>query len=97
LLKPQLLYHIPNAFSPNDKTVNDLFRGSSDYGMEDYIMTIYDRWGGTVFRTENPSEYWDGKDYKGKVMPDGAYAYLITFMYFDGTFYQYKGTVQIIR
>ena len=97
LLKPQLLYHIPNAFSPNDKTVNDLFRGSSDYGMEDYIMTIYDRWGSVVFRTVNPSEYWDGKDYKGEAMPDGAYAYLITFMYFDGTFYQYKGTVQIIR
>ena len=70
---------------------------TNEGAMAQLCRSIYDRWGSTVFRTENPSEYWDGKDYKGEVMPDGAYAYLITFMYFDGTFYQYKGTVQIIR
>jgi gliding motility-associated-like protein len=97
LLKPQLLFHMPNAFSPNDKGGNNTFRGSSDYGMESYIMTIFNRWGGVIYRTNNPSQGWDGNGTDGKPVMEGAYAYLITFKYFDGTFHQYKGSVQVIR
>ena len=88
---------MPNAFSPNDRGGNNTFRGSSDYGMESYIMTIFNRWGGIIYRTNNTSQGWDGNGTDNKPVMEGAYAYLITFKYFDGTFHQYKGSVKVIR
>jgi gliding motility-associated-like protein len=58
---------IPNVFSPNGDEVNDLFLISGGPALEEINwMTIFDRWGNMVFRSEHfkandPLYAWDGK------------------------------------
>lgn len=69
--------YIPNSFSPNQDFKNDLFKPGNT-NISQCEMTIYDRWGTIVFRTDNCMNGWDGK-YKGEYLPSGAYAYDIDY------------------
>lgn len=66
---------VPTAFTPNGDGVNDELEifGSFFYN---YDLRIYNRWGETVFYTENPEEYWDGK-YRNQIVPGGYYVCVI--------------------
>lgn len=71
---------LPNAFRPNSAvTANQTFRplGPSE-GLENYTLTIHDRWGQQVFTTNSFSEEWDGK-LNGQIAPQGMYAWYMTF------------------
>ncbi len=54
--------YMPNAFSPNEDSVNDKYRGYLSSGIElvSYELMIFDRWGNMLFSTENIEEGWDG-------------------------------------
>jgi len=55
-------FYIPNAFSPNDDGINDVFIPKGINIDEDrYTMQIFDRWGMKVFETSDLYEAWDGK------------------------------------
>jgi gliding motility-associated-like protein len=95
-LKPELLFHVPNAFSPNLDGLNEGFKGSSSFGIENYKMRIIDRWGAIIFETTNPEEAWDGSGHNGAPPLEGVYAYQIYFRYVDGNLYVYKGTVTLL-
>ncbi len=95
-LKPELLFYVPNAFSPNLDGLNEGFKGSSSFGIENYKMRIIDRWGAIIFETTNPDEAWDGSGHNGAPPLEGVYAYQIYFRYVDGNLYVYKGTVTLL-
>ena len=64
---------LPNAFSPNDDQVNDIYRGYGDPDlMESYRMTIWDRWGTLLFESTDLSDGWNGY-YKNQLLPAGVY------------------------
>ena len=68
---------VPTGFSPNGDGINDYWVIGS---MEEYIgaeVQVYNRWGDLVFYSENNTEYWDGKNDKGKNMPTADYFYII--------------------
>ena len=71
------LYSLPNVFTPNGDSYNDLF-GPFPYDFVDKVnMTIYNRWGEIEYKTENPDINWDGKNFHTKLMcPDGVYYYI---------------------
>jgi gliding motility-associated-like protein len=52
--------YAPNAFSPNGDGINDAFQIYTGPSVAQYRLSIYDRWGGLVFSTEDPQEYWGG-------------------------------------
>jgi gliding motility-associated-like protein len=52
---------IPNAFSPNDDGLNDVFKPITRE-LEFYELTIVNRWGQILFTTQNIEEGWDGKN-----------------------------------
>jgi gliding motility-associated-like protein len=52
---------IPNAFSPNDDGLNDVFKPIT-LELEFYELTIVNRWGQILFTTQNIEEGWDGKN-----------------------------------
>lgn len=58
--------YVPNAFSPDADNVNDVFFpvivGKELVG--DYELTIFDRWGVEVFKTEDMDAVWLG-DFRG--------------------------------
>lgn len=70
------LLYIPNAFSPNDDGANDSFRAfpTSDAIWTAYELMVFDRWGNLLFRSEDPTEGWDGR-LKGSRLNTGVYVY----------------------
>jgi gliding motility-associated-like protein len=86
---------IPNAFSPNGDGNNDTFLvfGTVIKGMN---MSIYDQWGGLLFKSTNQSAGWDGT-YKGKAQPVGVYVYYVEATLNDGEVIKRKGTINLLR
>lgn len=56
-------YRLPNVFTPNGDTFNDLFVPFPGYTSVDRVdMKIFNRWGVVVFQTIDPEIRWDGRD-----------------------------------
>lgn len=69
-------FYIPNAFTPNNDGINDCFGLKHWGGMEEFELSIYNRWGERVFLSKNPSDCWNGI-LKGILQPPGTYIYLV--------------------
>ncbi|MFW5644815.1 MAG: gliding motility-associated C-terminal domain-containing protein, partial [Bacteroidota bacterium] len=70
-------YSIPNVISPNGDGVNDILRPFEYQDVERIEMQIFNRWGQSVFETEDPNINWNGKhkDTDELVSP-GVYYYI---------------------
>ncbi len=77
--------YIPNVFSPNDDGINDEFKVNthSQWQIMQFEMRIFDRWGGLVFESTDPTKGWSGKE-SGKTAPPGTYIWTIKYMVNDG-------------
>lgn len=70
-------YELPNVFTPNNDGINDLFKPYPYKFVEKIDMTIYNRWGNEVFKTEDPDINWNGIDQEtNKPVTDGVYYYV---------------------
>jgi gliding motility-associated-like protein len=63
----------PNAFTPNNDGINDLFLPIGSDVVEFYLV-IYNAWGQRVFESRSIEKGWDGK-VEGKPAPVGSYIY----------------------
>ncbi|GAB5539643.1 MAG: T9SS C-terminal target domain-containing protein [Salibacteraceae bacterium] len=68
----------PTAFNPDGNDLNDRFILKSDCRFIDFKFTVYNRWGETVFYTEDPNESWDGK-YLNTECQEGTYSWIATY------------------
>jgi len=87
--------YMPNAFTPNGDSKNDLFRIPETVKINLNKFSIFDRWGNKVFNTTDRSSGWDG-NFKGAPSPPGVYIYLIEGIA-NNKKIQIKGTVTLIR
>ena len=72
-------YRLPNVFTPNGDGINDLFHPYPYQFVDRIDMTITNRWGKVVYKTEDPDINWDGIDQSsGTKLPDGVYFYRCT-------------------
>ena len=80
LIREDLIFYVPNAFTPNESGVNDVFLPVMTSGIDiyEYKLTIFNRWGEVVFISYNPAEGWDGR-YNGKVVQNGVYVWQIDY------------------
>lgn len=92
---------LPNAFTPDGDGLNDVFRalGPTD-GIEDFTLTIYNRYGQLLWEAANFEDKWDGK-VKGQPLPTGVYAWNMTFNV-KGNVMElgkiiYRGSVTLLR
>jgi gliding motility-associated-like protein len=69
---------VANAFTPNNDQINDVFQPNVDCILKNYEIKIFDRWGEMVFRTNDPSQSWDGK-FKGEPCPQDVYVVQIIY------------------
>lgn len=71
------LLYIPNAFTPDENGVNEVFRV---YGtnIDGITVDIYNRWGELIHTIHGFDEYWDGT-YKGLRCPIGTYVWKIEY------------------
>lgn len=88
---------IMDAFTPNGDGVNDKWLVTSGGSCTKQVMVnIYNRNGEQVYSNENYQNDWDGT-YKGKVLPDATYYYVIRYKLINGNGIQLKGDVTILR
>ncbi|XZF13356.1 PKD domain-containing protein [Chitinophagaceae bacterium MMS25-I14] len=91
--------NIPNSFTPNGDGINDYFfpRQFLSRSVAGFRMTIFDRWGQTIFETANiDGRGWDGR-FNDKPQPQGAYVYLIDVVFVNGVKEHYQGNVTLLR
>ena len=96
----EMVVFVPNVFTPNNDGVNDSFyaQQSDPSCWYDWSMTVYNRWGGVVFQTDDPEYGWDGSfNGGGHYVPDGVYAWVINASSYSGRSIGIEGTVQIFR
>jgi gliding motility-associated-like protein len=57
-----LIFYVPNSFTPNNDGTNDVFLPVITAGLDDqkYTLLIFNRWGEIVFESNDPSVGWDG-------------------------------------
>lgn len=71
----EALFFIPDAFTPNEDNINNLFEIKGRFGrVNDYNLTIYDRWGNRITEITDKTQSWDGKR-NGTLLPLGSYLY----------------------
>jgi gliding motility-associated-like protein len=88
---------VPNAFSPNGDGFNDRFRPRYGYGITNYKLVIFNRYGQKVFESAERSEGWDGTAF-GRAQPVGTYVWMMTYNE-EGTGERRsrRGTVTLVR
>jgi len=95
----QVIY-VPNAFTPDGNNVNNEFSvvlGDIAF-IESYKLSIYDRWGGLLFYSEDPFESWSGVGANGLVQ-DGMYVYKLEILNYclDNPTYVKFGHVVVLK
>jgi gliding motility-associated-like protein len=83
---------IPNAFSPNNDGVNDVWEIFNIDIYPDCKISVFDRWGNAVFESAGYQDPWNGM-YAGEVLPAGSYAFIIQL---DADHTPITGTLMII-
>lgn len=74
LLRPPAHIYFPNAFTPDGDGLNELF-GPLGHYIEEFEMTIFDRWGEVIFNTKDVNVLWDGKVNGSDDAMTGVYVY----------------------
>lgn len=88
---------IPNAFSPDGNNVNDIFIPKM-YGVREFNMKIYDRWGDLIFTSIDSEIGWNGKiNGTGELVKDDIYIYIIYLRDLLGNPRTYKGRITVIK
>lgn len=88
-----ILIQESNVFTPNGDGINDCFNMLTNgkfAGCAD--LTIYDRWGVSVFHSSYSGSCWDGRNSEGVLVPSETYFYI-----FDIKGIQTKGFITVLR
>lgn len=98
-VQDELIFYIPNTFTPDGDAHNDIFLPifTSGFDPYDFHFAIYNRWGEMLFESFDPTFGWDGT-YGGEKIKDGTYIWKVEF---QGTIsderHTQMGHVTIIR
>jgi len=87
--------YIANIFSPNGDGENDILYVRGE-GIESFEFIVYNRWGETVFSTQNQNQGWDGT-YKGKPLEPGVYVYFLKATMQNNEFIERSGNFTLVR
>jgi gliding motility-associated-like protein len=88
---------LPTAFSPNGDGKNEYFKPRNNC-IASLDFRIYNRWGNPVYISTSPLDPgWDGSTPKGKDSSDGVYVYILQATLSDGSHFDRKGTVTLVR
>jgi gliding motility-associated-like protein len=97
IIKPIWTFYIPNAFTPDEDGVNDRF-GGVGYGILQYELYIFDRWGDLIFKSNSMTTQWDGKSNGGAdYAQEDVYVYLVIIRDVFGAKHRYTGSVTLVR
>ena len=83
-IQEELIFYVPNTFTPDDDNYNQTFQPvfTSGYDPYDYTLYIFNRWGELIFESHDASVGWDGSyGSNGEItlVQDGTYTWKIEF------------------
>ena len=88
----------PEAFTPNADSKNDNFIPVGRLKrIQNFVLTVYNRWGNVVTAVNNIKEGWDGTLASGEKAPAGIYAFKADVTLDDGTNLTRFGKVLLLR
>lgn len=96
---PEKMVLIPNVFTPNGDNRNDVFKIMADKPLQDFELSVYNRWGKKIFASTSQMLAWDGK-VNGDPAPSEVYIYSMKCMVDDcgkAKKIERKGDVTLIR
>jgi len=85
---------VPNIFSPNGDSRNDVFKIFNAEEITDIDIRVYNRWGQLVYESDN-NNGWDG-NYKGDPAPADIYIYRVQFT-IGGEIFDLTGELTLVR
>jgi gliding motility-associated-like protein len=92
---------IPNVFTPNNDSINDVWRFSLGKGNTLKDIAIFNRWGNLIHqKTNNLSQttvLWDGRTTSGEETPNGVYFYVFQYTDANGDEHKKNGYITLIR
>ena len=105
-INPNFEIEVPNAFTPDpnggnggayvvDALDNNIFYPITKF-VEEFHMTIFNRWGEMVFESFDLAIGWDGY-YRSGLSQQDVYVWKIELRYIDGSVYQQIGDVTLVR
>jgi len=90
------LLEIPNLITPDSPSGNNRIFKVKYKSLRKFEMWVFNRWGNQLFHTTKPEEGWDGT-HGGKLVPTGAYYYLVKAEGTDNIKYERKGDINVLR
>lgn len=98
-VKPVVTFFLPNAFSPNGDGLNDVYQGQGIFhGIEDFEMTVWNRWGAIIYTSNDPSAGWDGRvNNEGNFVQNGVYVVKVRYKEPRGKEIQLNGFATVIK
>lgn len=87
---------MPNAFTPNGDTHNDVYKAKEYQSIVEFHAYIFNRWGQKLFEWTNPAEGWDG-NYNGSPVKEGVYFVVVKAHGADGIVYNIRKDVNLLR
>jgi gliding motility-associated-like protein len=87
--------YVPNTFTPDDNRFNNFFDAST-INISKLEVSVYNRWGEAVFRSDDVNFKWDGR-YKDQLCPDGTYTYKIHYISTSGADETIVGHINLLR
>ena len=79
-IQEELIFYVPNTFTPDLDQYNEVFKPIFTYGYNpyDYTLMIFNRWGEMIFESHDASIGWDGTyGVGGTICQDGTYTWKI--------------------
>ncbi len=96
-ITPEFTCFIPNAFSPNHDGINDEFYCKATNVLT-FEMYIYDRWGNSIFYTDDLNKHWIGDVASdGNVAQEDVYVYVIKIKDVLKEKHEYTGSITLVR
>jgi gliding motility-associated-like protein len=95
--EPPLNLFIPNAFTPDGDGLNDIFKAEGTF-VHEFNLWVFDRWGNTVFETDDISKGWDGSDPNVDFVGQNlVYSYRVLAKGYNFQIVDRKGSVTVVR
>ncbi len=92
----EMVYFVPNAFTPNDDAINDVFKVYGA-GIASIELEIYNRWGELIYKTMGKDVSWDGT-YNNELCMEGIYFYKALIVgKKKGSVKNIKGSVNLLK
>lgn len=86
----------PNIIVLSSNSGNNKFFLSYD-GVEEFHISIVNRWGNLITEYDDPNAAWDGRNLNGEVVSEGTYFYNFTAKLQTGEEIQQQGFVQVFH